>query len=82
MFTKMLLKKFQIEIDNTIESIFGIAAFVLVELWIFAAIIFSIFSAFIPVNVIIGTRIVFIIVAIIFGGFVAFDRGGVKSKKF
>jgi len=82
MFTKMLLKKFQIEIDNTIESIFGIAAFVLVELWIFTAIIFSIFSAFIPVNVIIGIRIIFIIVAIIFGGFVAFDRGGVKSKKF
>ena len=82
MFAKMLLKKFQIEIDSTIESTLGIAAFVLVELWIFTAIIFSIFGAFISVNVIICTKIAFIIVAIIFGGFVAFDRGGVKSKKF
>lgn len=82
MFFKLLLKKAQIEIDSTIESIFGIAAFVLAELWIITTIIFSIFGIFIPVNVIIGTRIVFIIVAIIFGGFVAFDRGGVKSKKF
>lgn len=82
MFAKMLLKKFQIEIDSTIESTLGIAAFVLVELWIFTAIIFSIFGAFISVNVIICTKIAFIIVAIIFSGFVAFDRGGVKSKKF
>ncbi len=81
MFIKTLLEKFQIEIDSTFESIFGIAAFVLAELRFFTAIIFRFFGTVIPTDVIIGTEIVFVIVAIIFGGFIAFDRGGVKSKR-
>ena len=81
MLIKMLLERFQVEIDSTIESIFGIAAFVLVELWIFKAIIFRFFGTVISTDVMIGTEIVFIIAAIILG-FAAFDRGGIKSKKF
>ena len=81
MFFKTILKKLQIEIDDTFESIFGIAAMVLVELWLFALLAFSIFT-FIPTSFIIGTKIVFVIIAIIFGGFIVFNKGGIKSKKF
>ncbi len=81
MFFKLILEKHQIEVDSAIDSIFGIATMVLVELRIITAIIFSIFNAFIPTNIVMGTRIAFVVVAIIFGGYVAFDRGGVKSKK-
>ena len=81
MIFKFLLEKFGIEINSTFESIFGITAMVLVELWLLALIIFSIFT-FIPTSFIIGTKIVFVIIAIIFGGFVVFNKGGIKSKKF
>ena len=81
MLFKLILEKHQIEVDSTIDSIFGIATMVLVELWIFKAIIFRFFGTVISTDVMIGIEIVFIIAAIIFGGYVAFDRGGVKSKK-
>ncbi len=82
MLFKLILEKHQIEVDSTIDSIFGIATMVLVELWIFKAIIFRFFVTVISTDVMICIEIVFIIAAIIFGGYVAFDRGSIKSKKF